>query len=155
MKALLEKPSLSSFIVMREPDPSVDDENILYRILQPALVLCTTGPRLPLARKLSTALQQGKLVELSQKGKEKEKAASKELQRFFQEYNTQGNDPGVGGRKMPLLTRLAGGIRAWTTFEPIKHKEDEAEKEKEKAQPAFIEKQLAMIEKVGAVCRRR
>jgi len=127
IKALFEKPSLSSYIVMREPDPSIDDENVLFKILQPTLVLCAVGPRLPFARKLTSALQQGKLVELPQpKGKEKESAASKELQSFFEEYNSQGNDPGVVGRKMPLLTRLAGGIRAWSSYHPIRTKEGEA-----------------------------
>ena len=32
---------------------------------------------------------------------------------FLQEFNSQGMEPGVVGKKMPLLTRLAGGIRAW------------------------------------------
>ena len=45
------------------------------------------------------------------RGKQKEDLAARALFKFFQEFNAQGNDPGVVGRKMPLLTRLAGAVR--------------------------------------------
>ena len=40
--------------------------------------------------------------------------AAASLVTFLRTNAEQGNDPGVGGvKKMPLLSRLAGGMKAW------------------------------------------
>ena len=81
---------------------------------------------------------------------DKKKLFVGELQRFFEEYNSQGNDPGVVGRKMPLLTRLAGGIRAWSSFEPLKHKEASEEVLSLKLKIDELEKTITRLRPSGA-----
>ena len=57
-------------------------------------------------------LQQSTLVEI-QPRKPRETAAAAAIHAFLCEFQAQGAEVGVVGKKMPLLTRLAGGIRAW------------------------------------------
>ena len=56
------------------------------------------------------ALPQGQLAEVRGRGT----AAAASLLTFFLNANANGGaQPSVEGKKLPLLTRLAGGVRAW------------------------------------------
>uniref|UniRef100_A0A7S3BHK6 EF-hand domain-containing protein n=1 Tax=Haptolina ericina TaxID=156174 RepID=A0A7S3BHK6_9EUKA len=117
VKALLDKPSLGSFVSLR--DPYLENEDVLTRILQPVLVLSLNPQRMSVCRRVANSLQQGKFVDLTSKTAKKSEHAQA-LHVFLQEFNAQGSDPGVVGKKMPLLTRLAGGIKAWSEIPPKK-----------------------------------
>jgi len=81
-------------------------------VLQHVLVLSSTnGQKLQLARRLSDTLQQGRLVELDPKNRRGSAAFA--LHTFLKEVNAQTGAPPFRARKMPLLTRLAGGLHAW------------------------------------------
>ena len=150
LKAIVDKPSIASFAALR--DPTFEPSNSLTQVLQPVAVLSTSGGKhAALARRVSLELQQGKLIETPAKGKARDAASGAALATFLRESNQQGSDPGVVGKKMPLLSRLAGGIKAWGRSEKAREKgADKAQGVKAKALPQYQQGELAAKPPVDA-----
>lgn len=75
-------------------------------------MLSASNAKTSVARKVSQSLQQGKLVELEARSKKGGNAALAVFA-FLREVNQLSGAPPFRSRKMPLLTRLAGGLHAW------------------------------------------
>jgi len=117
--ALLQEPSLSSFLVLREPDTESIDVDSLHGILHPTLApYDPDGPPalVRATRGLNQVLPQLTFVKFSLASTPTfyQKELATELMQFFRTNNWTGSLPSVGNSsKLALLTRLAGGMGAW------------------------------------------
>lgn len=110
-QVLVDRPAICRAAVLRDPS-TIADESLLQHVLQPVLVLSGRSSDFRYAQRIASMLQQGQLVDLVGKGKQRETAAGLAVYEFLMECNqTAGNL--LPTKKLPLLTRLAGGIRAW------------------------------------------
>ena len=109
-RCILELPSLAGFLAVRSPVAPVED---LPRILHPTLVAADPGLRLAASRKMAQTLPQATWCELPAGAAGRATASA--LMKLFEDSRWQGASAEVDSksRKRPLLTRLAGGVRAW------------------------------------------
>uniref|UniRef100_A0A7S3B943 Uncharacterized protein n=1 Tax=Haptolina ericina TaxID=156174 RepID=A0A7S3B943_9EUKA len=90
----------------------------MMHILQHVLLICRDGTdKHAFAQKLARQLQQGHLLSLKEtKGKRRSAGfadAAPTVHEFLKEFNSQGAAPPAAGKKLPIISRLAGGIHAW------------------------------------------
>jgi len=117
LKAVVEIPKLTSFIIVREPLIENIDLETLHGILHPTLAVCDMHSRLyPSVRQLSSVLPQitSPKFALSTNPNFYQKEMASEMYKFMLDNGWHGSLPSTGNSmKLPLLTRLAGGIGAW------------------------------------------
>ena len=118
LQSVIESPSLSSFLVLR--DPEVKETLPLHSVLQPTLLLADTSPSTDKsppchasARKLTAEMQQISWPRSRPEVTEVKETAAM-LVDFFQMNNWMGIMPTDGAdESLALLTRLTGGLRAY------------------------------------------
>jgi len=112
--ALLERPNLASFLVLKEPQ--VKDYDALHSIFQPTLILSESRQAASTDR-IEQALMNNSIIEFSKKTNPSYivKDASKDILAWMKGRKWRGHLSGFGHSKMrPLLTRLVGGVRMWS-----------------------------------------
>ena len=140
--ALLERPNLASFLVLKEPQ--VKDYDALHSIFQPTLILSESRQAAP-TEKIEQALMNNSIIEFSKKSNPSYivKDASKDILAWMKGRKWRGHLSGFGHSKMrPLLTRLVGGVRMWSgvrEYKPIADATPAATKDKEGAGGAKVE----------------
>jgi len=113
LKLLVDRPSICRAAILREPALLTTlDEKLLNQVLQPVLVLSGRSHDYKHALHVAQSLQQGHLVDVAGKGRQREHRAGTAIQEFLIECNQYAGSA-LPTKKMPLLTRLAGGVNAW------------------------------------------
>jgi hypothetical protein len=134
--ALLERPNLASFLVLKEPQ--VKDYDALHSIFQPTLILSESRQAASTDR-IEQALMNNSIIEFSKKTNPSYivKDASKDILAWMKGRKWRGHLSGFGHSKMrPLLTRLVGGVRMWSgvrEYRPIIDATPAATRDKEGA----------------------
>ena len=69
------------------------------------------------------------MLALPTKGKKKAgySDAATHIYKYLKEFNAQGSAPPAAGKKLPIISRLAGGIHAWRGDRVVSSPEDVAE----------------------------
>uniref|UniRef100_A0A7S3AD25 Uncharacterized protein n=1 Tax=Haptolina ericina TaxID=156174 RepID=A0A7S3AD25_9EUKA len=120
-QVLFEAPKITSFIAVRQPILEETEPERLTRIIHPVFVPWdprTASAYVQTARKLNEFLPDGASlkVSLAKVPSFYNVELGTELVSFFAKHNWHGmmNSDGTS-RKLPLLTRLDGGLSMWTT----------------------------------------
>ena len=119
LTALLRTPKLTSFVVLREADVSTIDIESLHGILHPCFAPFDPDgltSQVRSARNLNAVLSQitAPKFSLTKVPKYFQKEFATELIKFFRFHGWTGAQSSDGNsQKLPLLTRLAGGMNCW------------------------------------------
>jgi hypothetical protein len=134
-RALLEDGELASFVVLRAPELESTDAEKLHSIFQPVLLLADpeNAAKQSAMRQLRMSLINVHAPEINtrQKPEEYSRQAAEEMCRLFDMHHWKGT-LGLGlSFSLPLLTRLAGGMKAWETDAPLAVTTSEEEEAKQ------------------------
>ena len=140
LQAVLERPSLCSFLVLVDPHMPKSAE-ALFGVFQPTLFVAQPeAPSLASAQRMSKLLLHNQVIEYkraNQKSRFFDGQIGELIIEFFKGRSWRGHLKGYGiSRRIPQMTQLAGGIRMWEGKRPDASPLSEAELQASRKQAA-------------------